>query len=78
LLNKKWGQNWLPVGGTFNNQTALTTASRQAGALNTALWNYNVPVGVLNAVNNTNSPFAKSTASTANNYQMQVTLRYAF
>ncbi len=78
LLNKKWGQNWFPVGGTFNNQTVLQTASRQAGALSTALWNYNVPTAVLNAVNNTNSPWAKSTTSTANNYQMQLTLRYAY
>jgi outer membrane receptor for ferrienterochelin and colicin len=78
LLNKRWGQDRFPVGGTFNNQTALQTASRQAGALGTALWNYNMPVGLLNAVNNTNSPWSLNPNSASNNYQMQLTVRYAF
>ena len=78
LLNKRWGRASFPIGGTFNNQTALQTASRQAGSLGTALWNYNMPVGLLNGIRNNDSPWSENPNSPGNNYQMQVTLRYAF
>jgi outer membrane receptor for ferrienterochelin and colicin len=78
LLNKKWGQIQFPVLGTFNNLAVLQTAGKQPGPLNTSLWNYNVPVSVINNVNNFNSPWSLNPNSAANNYQMQLSLRYAF
>lgn len=78
LLNHRWGRARFPVGGTFNNQTALQTASRQTGALNTALWNYNMNTNLLNAIRNNDSPWSTNPNSAGNNYQMQLTLRYAF
>jgi hypothetical protein len=78
LVNNKWGQNQFPVGGTFNNQTALNTASRQPGALGTALWNYNMPAPLLNNINNLDSPWSLNQNTPANNYQLQLTVRYAF
>jgi hypothetical protein len=76
-INKKWGQNAFPVGGTFNNATALQTAGKQPGPISTSLWNYNVPSAVLNGINNLNSPWSTNTNTPANNYQMQLTLRYS-
>ena len=78
LLNKKWGQIQYPVLGTFNNLALLRTAGKQPGPLNTSLYNYNVDVSVVNSVNNFNSPWSLNTNSVANNYQMQLSLRYAF
>jgi outer membrane receptor for ferrienterochelin and colicin len=78
LVNKNWGRAKFPVGGTFNNQTALQTAARQAGSLGTALWSYNMNTALLNAVNNTNSVWSVNPNTASNNYQMQLTLRYAF
>ena len=77
LINKKWGQNAFPIGGTFNNQTGLQVAGKQPGALNTSLWNYNVPAGILTGVNNTNSAWSTNSNTPANNYQMQLTVRYS-
>jgi len=78
LMNHRWGRASFPIGGTFNNQTALQTASRQTGSLGTALWNYNMPVGLLNGIRNNDSPWSTNPNSAGNNYQMQLTLRYAF
>ena len=89
LLNHRWGRASFPIGGTFNNQTALQTASRQTGStcgtagttpctLGNALWNYNMPVGLLNGIRNNDSPFSENPNSAGNNYQMQLTLRYSF
>ena len=78
VLNHKWGQVQFPVLGTFNNLALLQTAGKQPGPLNTSLWNYNVPVSVVNNVNNFNSPWSLNPNSAANNYQMQLSLRYAF
>ena len=78
LLNKKWGQVQFPVLGTFNNLALLQTAGKQPGPLNTSLWNYNVPVSVINNVNNFNSPWSLNPNSPSNNYQLQLSLRYAF
>jgi hypothetical protein len=78
LLNHRWGRAQFPVGGTFNNQTALNTASRQAGPLNTALWNYNMNTNLLNAIRNNDSPWSTNPNSAGNNYQMQLTFRYGF
>ena len=78
LLNHRWGRAQFPVGGTFNNQTALQTASRQTGPLGTALWNYNMPTALFNAIRNNDSPWSTNPNSAGNNYQMQLTVRYGF
>jgi hypothetical protein len=78
LLNKDWGQLEFPVLGTFNNQALLLTAGKQPGPLNTSLWNYNVANAVVTNVNSFNSPWSLNPNSAANNYQMQLSLRYAF
>lgn len=78
MLNKDWGQVEFPVLGGFNNLALLQTAGKQPGPLNTSMWNYNVPVAVVNSVNNFNSPWSLNPNSAANNYQMQLSLRYAF
>lgn len=78
LLNKDWGQVEFPVLGTFNNQALLTAVGKQPGPLNTSMWNYSVANGVVNSVNNFNSPWSLNSNSAANNYQMQLSLRYAF
>ncbi len=78
LLNKKWGQVRFPVLGTFNNLALLQTAGKQPGPINTSLWNYNVSVPVINNVNNFNSPWSLNPNSASNNYQLQLSLRYAF
>ncbi len=78
LLNRSWGRNYFPVVSTFNNQAVLNTAGRTAGALNVGQWNYNLNTSVQNAVTTFNSPWSVSTNSASNNYQIQMTLRYAF
>jgi hypothetical protein len=78
LLNKKWGQNAFPIVSTNNNQAVLNTAAKQPGPLNTSLWSYNVPTSILNGVNNFNSPWSTNPNTPSNNYQMQLTMRYAF
>ena len=78
LINNKWGRNYFPIASAFNNQSVLNTAGREAGALNTALWNYNVATGILDGVNRLNSPFSVNPNTGANNYQIQLTARYAF
>jgi outer membrane receptor for ferrienterochelin and colicin len=78
LINKKWGQNAFPILSTFNNQAVLNTAGKTAGALDASLWNYNVPTGILNGVNTLNSPWSTNPNTAANNYQMQLTVRYSY
>jgi outer membrane receptor protein involved in Fe transport len=78
LLNKKWGQLELPIQGSFNNLPLLSVAGKQPGPLNTSLYNYNVPVSVVNNVNNFNSPWTVDPNATFNNYQIQMSLRYSF
>jgi hypothetical protein len=78
LLNRRWGQDKFPVGGTFNNLTALQTASRENGALSTAKWNYNMNTALFNNVRNSDSPWSLNPNSPANNYQLQLTARYSF
>jgi outer membrane receptor protein involved in Fe transport len=78
LLNKNWGQTQFPVLGTFNNLALLQVAGKQPGPLNSSLFNYNVPVSVINNVNKFNSPWSLNPNSPSNNYQMQLSLRYAF
>ncbi|HYC52920.1 MAG TPA: hypothetical protein VEB19_17565, partial [Gemmatimonadaceae bacterium] len=78
LLNKNWGRQEFPIGGTFNNLTALQTASRETGPLNTALWNYNMNTALLNGMVNNNSPWSTNPNTPANNYQMQLTVRYSY
>jgi hypothetical protein len=64
--------------GSFNNLALLQVAGKQPGPLNTSLFNYNVPVSVINNVNKFDSPWTVNPNSPANNYQMQLSLRYAF
>jgi hypothetical protein len=84
LINKKWGQTAVPIVSTFNNQQVLTVAAKQPGAIGNvgaapgAQWSYLVPTTILNGVNNQNSPFTINPNTTSNNYQMQLTVRYAF
>lgn len=78
LLNKSWGRNYFPIVSTFNNQAVLNTAGRTAGALNTAQWNYNLNTSVQNGITTFNSPWSVNPNSAGNNYQMQLTMRYAF
>jgi outer membrane receptor for ferrienterochelin and colicin len=78
LVNKNWGQNKFPVGGTFNNLTFLRTAGHQPGPLNTAQWNYNIDSGYLNAIQQRNSVSSLNPNTAANNYQIQLTARYSF
>src|SRR6185503_2023084 len=76
LLNHRWGQAKFPIGGTFNNQTALNTAAKGSGRLDQSLWSYNMAPGLLSGVRANDSPWALNPNSTGNNYQMQLTLRY--
>jgi hypothetical protein len=78
LLNRRWGQDRFPVGGTFNNLTALQTASRESGSLSTAKWNYNMNTALFNNVRNFDSPWSLNPNSASNNYQLQLTARYSF
>jgi outer membrane receptor protein involved in Fe transport len=78
LLNKNWGQTQFPVLGSFNNLALLQVAGKQPGPLNTSLYNFNVPVSVINNVTKFNSPWSLNPNSASNNYQMQLSLRYAF
>jgi outer membrane receptor for ferrienterochelin and colicin len=84
LLNKKWGQTAFPIVSTFNNQSVLQVARKEPGAIGNvgatagAQWSYIVPTSILNGVNNFNSPWSTNPNTTSNNYQMQLTMRYAF
>jgi len=78
LLNKEWGQLQLPVLGSFNNLAVLQVAGKTPGPINTSLYNYNVPVSVVNNVNNLNSPWTVDPNATFNSYQIQLSLRYSF
>lgn len=78
LLNRSWGRNYFPILGTFNNQAALNTAGREVGALNSAKWNYNLNTSIQNGITTFNSPYQVNPNSAANNYQLQLTMRYAF
>jgi outer membrane receptor for ferrienterochelin and colicin len=78
LVNQNWGQNKFPIQSTFNNQQILRPAGRQAGALNTALWNYNLDNGILNGIQNNDSPWSLNPNSASNNYQLQLSVRYSF
>jgi hypothetical protein len=78
LVNGRWGQDRFPVGGTFNNLTALQTASRQPGPLSTAQWNYNMNTALFNNIRNFDSPWSLNPNSASNNYQLQLTARYSF
>ena len=78
LVNKRWGQNSFPIISTFNNQAGLTVAGKQAGPINTSLWNYNVPTAILANVNSLNSPWTRNPNTAANNYQLQATVRYTY
>ena len=78
LINRAWGRNYFPIVSSFNNQAVLNTAGRTAGALSTAQWNYNLNTSVQNGVTTFNSPWSVSPNSASNNYQMQLTMRYAF
>lgn len=77
LLNKEWGQNEFPTLGTFNNLALLQVAGR-SGSLGAGQWNYNMAPAALNGINNNDSPWSLNPNSPSNNYQMQLTLRYAF
>ncbi len=77
LLNHNWGRNKQPIGGLFNNMTALERAGKQPGAISTSLWNYNVPSPVLNNITTFDSPWTTLRNTAANNYQMQLTFRYS-
>jgi hypothetical protein len=78
LLNKNWGRIEFPVLGTFNNQAVLNAAGRTAGPLSQSQVNYTLNTNVKSALQNTGSPFAANPNTPANNYQLQLTLRYAF
>jgi hypothetical protein len=78
VLNKNWGRNYFPIQSTFNNQQVLNTAGREAGALNTAKWNYNFNTSVENGIKTFNSPYTVNPNSPSNNYQIQAALRYSF
>jgi outer membrane receptor protein involved in Fe transport len=78
LLNRRWGQDKFPVGGTFNNLTALNTAGRETGSLSTAKWSYNVPTALFNNIQSFDSPWSLNPNSASNNYQLQLTARYSF
>jgi hypothetical protein len=84
LLNKSWGQNRFPIASSFNNQSVLAVAAKQPGAIGDvgavkgSQWSYSVPTAILNGVNNFNSPWTLNTNSATNNYQLQMTVRYAF
>ena len=78
LLNRRWGQDRFPVVSTFNNNAVLQTAGRQTGALNTAMWNFNMPTNLFNNIRNFDSPWSLNPNSTSNNYQLQLQLRYSF
>jgi outer membrane receptor protein involved in Fe transport len=78
LLNRRWGQDKFPVGGTFNNLTALQTAGRETGPLSTAKWNYNMNTALFNNIRSFDSPWSLNPNSASNNYQLQLTARYSF
>jgi hypothetical protein len=72
LLNSDWGRIELPtLSPTFNDQRVLIQQGRTAGPLNQSQPNLTFDNRVIS-----DGPFAGT--STASNYQMQLTLRYAF
>jgi hypothetical protein len=77
-IGRNWGRNEFPVLGTFNNLAVLQTASRETGSLNTAQFNYNFQSGTLNNIRNFDSPWSTNPNSPANNYQLQLTVRYSY
>ena len=77
-MNKKWGQNEFPIVSGFNNQAVLQTAGRTTGPLNTAQFNYNVAAGILTGVKDNDSAWSLNPNTPGNNYQMQLSFRYAF
>jgi outer membrane receptor protein involved in Fe transport len=77
LLNKDWGQNKFPNLGTFNNLALLQVAGR-SGSLGEGQWDYRMAPAALNGINNDDSPWSLNPNSPSNNYQMQLTVRYAF
>jgi len=78
MLNHQWGRAKGVTGANFNRVVVLNTAGRQAGALSTGLWNYNMVTGMFNSMRSFDEPWSVSSNSAANNYQMQLTVRYAF
>jgi outer membrane receptor protein involved in Fe transport len=72
LLNKDWGQIKLPtLSPTFPDQRALSQVGRNPGPLNQS-----IPTFTFDTRLRDNGPFAGTT--TSSNYQLQLTLRYAF
>jgi hypothetical protein len=78
LLNKQWGRAKGVTGANFNRVVVLNTAGKQAGPLNTSLWNYNMVTGMFNSMRQFDEPWSLNTNSASNNYQMQLTVRYSF
>jgi outer membrane receptor for ferrienterochelin and colicin len=78
LLNRNWGRIEFPVQSVFSNQFLFNQAGRTAGPLNQSMPNFVLNPVVRTAIQNTGSAFAANPNSAANNYQMQLTLRYSF
>ena len=73
LLNDDWGHIELPtLSPTFPQQAALSVVGRTAGPLSQSY-----PIYTFNSTLRTRGAFQKSNGG-ANEYQMQLTLRYAF
>lgn len=83
LVNKNWGRVKFPVQSTFNNQQLFNQSGRTAGTLESSMPNYTLNATVRQAMVGSatapiTGPFAANPNTASNNYQIQLTLRYAF
>ncbi|HTI04124.1 MAG TPA: carboxypeptidase regulatory-like domain-containing protein [Gemmatimonadales bacterium] len=78
LINHDWGQIKLPtLSATNNNQSALIQQGRSPGSLQTSMPIFTLDSRLFDATTLKAKPF-ESRALLSSNYQVQLTLRYAF
>ena len=78
LINHDWGQIELPtLSPTFNNQSALIQTGRNPGSLATSIPTFTFDSRLYDAATGAPKAFA-GRALFSSNYQIQLTLRYAF
>jgi len=78
LLNRKWGQIKLPtLSATNNNQSALVVTGRNPGPLDQSIPTFTFDQRLYDAGTLAPKPFESRLLGTSN-YQIQLTMRYAF
>jgi hypothetical protein len=78
LIDSHWGQIKLPtLSPVFNNQSALIQTGRNPGPLSQSIPTFTFDSRLYDATTLNPKPFA-SRSTLSSNYQVQLTLRYAF